>query len=291
MTKIFVIIFLQLFIITTCFADSQETVLPLTFSQNSSAFNVQIQGKTIPVILDTGDATDSITLSPEALKGIKVVFTGKQVCTGSSSGQDCMQSFIIPQIKIGSFVLQNVQGQLMPHIWGNAQGMIMTQAWKDGVVGLPLLKNFGVLIDYPNSRLVFTKNYQSPSGINLANWTKIPFVFDTNIATTAEINGTPVKLIWDTGTIPSCIKASIPIKADISECPDRYNIVIPQCKRIRSASFVVDNQKLENTWFIVRDMPEIPFDGFVGSNFFDNNLVFIDFKNNNLFIKPFQLIL
>lgn len=287
--KILLLLVIQL-LAMTCFAEANETTLPLTFSQDAPAITVEIQGKNIPLIFDTGDASDAITLSPEALQNLKVHFTGQQVCADSLSGKDCMQSFIIPELKIGDFVLQNVQGQLMPHIWGNDKGLVMTQAWKDGVIGLPLLKNFGVLIDYPNDEIVLTKNFQMPNIIDKEDWVKIPFTFDKNISTTAEINGSPLKIVWDTGAIPSSIRSDIPINANISECPDRYKIVIPQCKRIKTTNFTMSKQKLDNTWFIVRDMPQLPFDALLGSNFFANNLVFIDFKNNTLSVKTFMLI-
>src|SRR5689334_8855467 len=86
-----------LFISSTSWAASQ-TIVPLQFSQGMASANVVIQGKTIPLLLDTGASQTVIALSPSALQNLKVNFTGEQHCSRTVSGVVCMKGFIIPEI-------------------------------------------------------------------------------------------------------------------------------------------------------------------------------------------------
>lgn len=59
------------------------------------------------------------------------------------------------------------------------------------------------------------------------------------------------------------------------------------CQSISSLSFAsTDNAKLPNTWFRLTDIPShAPFDGLIGGNFFEKNLVYFDFDQHRIFVK------
>lgn len=122
------------------------------------------------MIFDTGAYKTEITLSPHALKDIHVTYTGKQHCFPAMDGQYCEKEFIIPELKIGDFVLKNVTGQLMPKLWGgHDEGFKATEASRDGVIGLALLSQFNILLDFPHSKAILVKQGASISGYDVKN--------------------------------------------------------------------------------------------------------------------------
>jgi hypothetical protein len=46
--------------------------------------------------------------------------------------------------------------------------------------------------------------------------------------------------------------------------------------------------KLPNNWFkVISTLPPIaPFNGLVGSNFYQNNLIYFDFDSHKIFVAP-----
>lgn len=268
-----------------CSAEPTQTTLPLKFSQDLPSTTIEIQGKTIPLLFDIGASNDAITLSPRALRGLNVRFTGGQTCAHTVSGRVCMKNFIIPELKIGDFTVQDIQGELMPKLWdNNNKGFIQTAAAKNGVIGLKLLQRFGILIDYSQAQVILTKNFVTPSNYNITDWTVIPFEFKGGISTQAQINGNDIRLVWDTGAVPSAIKTSALINIDTNPCPPNKNFGITNCRYIKTSRFTINNQSLNNTWFLVENIP-LPFGGLVGSNFFQENLVFINSQDKTLAIK------
>lgn len=101
----------------------QEAVLPLKFNTGNEVHglpscNIEIQGKNIPLILDTGASKYELALSRYALKNIKVIYHSKKECSKTISSQFCAETFTIPELKIGPFFLYNVKGIIMSKLWG-----------------------------------------------------------------------------------------------------------------------------------------------------------------------------
>jgi hypothetical protein len=274
---------------------NSHTSLPLLFNTGNpepyglpSAI-IEIQGKIIPIIFDSGASKSEITLSEYALKNLKVNFTGNQVCTTALDGRHCEEEFIIPEVKIGTFVLKNVKGTLMSELWGgDDKSFIPTEASRNGVIGYDLLEKFNVLLDYPHQQAILFQKGIRPTQYDFSQWIALPFT--DQLYTKVLINGKKMTLGWDTGSVPSIIKASAVLNLAKSACerdtPYGRN---KSCNRIVTETFETfpDKSKLPETWFRVRNIPaEAPFDGLMGSNFFMDNLVYFDFDNHKILIKP-----
>ncbi len=98
----FIILFLP------CFAIGDiKTTIPLSFNTgNPSPYGlpstkISIQGKTLPVIFDTGYSKGSIALTAKGLKGLKVKYTGSETCSMTMTEKVCSKDFIIPKVTIG----------------------------------------------------------------------------------------------------------------------------------------------------------------------------------------------
>lgn len=106
------------------------------------------------------------------------------------------------------------------------------------------------------------------------------------------LNGTPLVLRWDTGAIPSVIKANIAKNMYITTCPKHWSYHTgPNCQRLTTHTLTtMKGEKLPKTWFIVTDIPTAaPFDGLVGSNFYQDNLVYFDFDRKLIDVKNVKI--
>jgi hypothetical protein len=282
------IIFALLFISTQTLAgNSSTTTLPLELSSQDLPFTtIQIEGHKIPLIFDTGASKSSLVLNNELIKKwhLKTIPTAKKSCFHDCTGKKiCLKIDAIPEVKIGDFTLRNVPCQRMDELWGgHKEGFIWFEAARNGVIGLDLLRQFNVFIDYPRSQVTLMQLGQYPTQVDLKNWLQVPFKMTYGISTAAKINGTKVVLVWDTGANNSSIKSSVKIDAKKTSCADKDD---PSCQYFKTNAFQVDNKKLTQTKFFIQQA-QMPFDGFIGSSFFKEHIVFIDFKNNILFVHP-----
>ena len=279
---------------TSALAQPFETTLPLQFNTGDKndglpSTVITIQNKQIPIILDTGTIDTDIALSREALEGTQVYFTGKDSCYRSLNRYSCQQHFIVPRAQLGGFIVKNIRGMLMEKFWGsNNRHFKETQASHDGAIGLSLLSQFNLLLDYSHHKMVLVKQGHFPAGYDVKNWTRVPFVNRDGIVTYAKINGKLVTLLWDTGSVPSKIKQYFNFMRDSRVCNKKINYAISNCRYVVANHFSITRQALSPTWFLLDHIPSnIPFDGLIGSNFYEENLVFFDFKNHLIYVKGY----
>ncbi|RUQ92505.1 aspartyl protease family protein [Legionella septentrionalis] len=274
------------------YAEIKEAVLPLKFNTGNEihglpSCDIEIQGKKIPVILDTGASKYELALSRYALKNINVVYHPKKECSKTISAEFCAETFIIPELKIGPFFLHNIKGIVMSKLWGgNDANFKHTEASKNGVLGLRLLSRYGLLLDYANSQAILTQANIPPKDYDIMSWIKIPFIFQGGILTTAKINGEIKKLIWDTGANPSIIRATNLISKASRLCPRDAYYNESGCSLIKTQLFSINKEIIPNNWFMLSSLDKsIPFDGFVGSNYYEKNVLFFDFNNKFIYIQ------
>lgn len=271
-----------------------ESVLPLQFNSGNPApygvpsTSIIIQDKEIRLLFDTGAFKSEIVLSEQALRNIRVKYTGKQICFNAMDGEHCQKEFIVPEVKIGKFVIKNVTGTVMSKLWGgNEKGFQESEASRNGIIGLALLSKFNVLLDYSHAKVLLVKHDNMPLSYNIANWVSIPF--EKNLITHLTLNGKQLVFGWDTEAIPSVIKQSAVKEFQHSPCPKGAPYSKANYLSVQTASFTMGNKKLPNTWFKVVDIPSCaPFDALINSNFIKENLVYFDFKNHNIYIKKLK---
>lgn len=276
---------------------TNQTFLPLKFDTGNKAPNglpstiIYIEGKAISLLFDTGANKSELTLSRRALKGLNVKFTGKQICFKSFDGKHCEKEFIIPKVKLGNFELKNVKGTLMPKLWGGGGDNFMpTKASDNGVIGYNLLSKFNLLLDYPHAKVFLYKRGKRIAQFNFTRWINIPFT--EQLHTNVSVNGKKMVLQWDTGSVPSVIKATSVKNMQTAKC--RTNMSFGKdknCRRLIVNNFyTAKGIKLPTTWLLIRDIPSFaPFDGLIGSNFYRKNLVYFDFDHNEIYVKSINI--
>lgn len=271
-------------------AQQTQTSIPLRFDTgNPAPFGepstvITIQGKRMPILLDTGAEQSGLSLSPHALNHLKVKFTGKHKCFKAFDGKYCEKTFIIPEIKVGSFVVKNVKGITMSKPWGgNAEDFKETEASRNGVLGFSLLSKFNLLLDYPSSKAILIKRGEKPTDYDINKWIAIPFT--GHLTTHLYLNGQLRTFSWDSGAVPSVIRKSATDK--ITPCPDDAPYSKKNCLSVESKQLSTEeNVSLPNTYFKITNVPSYaPFDGLIGSNFYSENLVYFDFDKRLIFVN------
>lgn len=294
--KISLLTLLLLYLNCVAFAKPivDQSTLPLKFNTGNPApygwpsMVITIADRKLPIVVDTGAQKYQIALTSEALKNIPVKFTGNKICSTANTGKFCGDEFIIPEVHLGSFVVKNVTGVKMTKWWGgNDASFKATEASRNGLIGYPLLSKFNVLLDYPNAKLILIKPHAKPQHYSVDQWITIPF--QGHLLTKPNFNHKPITLSWDTGALPSVIKASYVDKISKKPCPTAAPYAKENCSSVQPNSFsTTEGKQLPGIWFMVVDnLPPItPFDGLVGTNFFANNPVYFDFDQKLIFVKP-----
>jgi hypothetical protein len=209
---------------------------------------------------------------------LKLLSSDKSKCFHDSTGKKtCLKTFIIPKLKIGEFTMHNVSGVMRDYMWGNKPepDFIYIDAYKNGVIGLNVWREFNLLIDYPHEQAVLMKHGVYPKNYDVKNWVKIPFeITKYGITTAAKINSVDTLLSWNTAANHSVIMQSTMKK--IARVPSEYLSFAPK-------KFTVGRMDVPSPELHIVD-EGFPFD-VIGSSYFTEHVVFIDFKNQYLFIQ------
>ena len=280
-----------LFAVNSYPADETEIILPLHFDKGSPlnsfpTVTIQIQNKKLPLVFDTGALHVSLALSKSVLNGLQVGYTSHKFCGYSFSERMCMEEFIVPEVKLDNFVMKGVRGGEMPYLWGKkSPGFDDTEAAKNGVIGLGLLNQFGLLIDYSKHIVILTPDYHLPTEYEGNNWMIVPF--ENPGFTDLYINSSRYKFGWDTGAIPSIIRLLPEIKDQAEPCPPDKAYNVNDCHYLNVNSLALeDGQSFPQTWFLLTKFPNyFKFDGLFGANFFEKHVVFFNFSHHEILIS------
>ncbi|MEM9242984.1 MAG: aspartyl protease family protein [Pseudomonadota bacterium] len=271
-----------------------QSVLPIQLNTgNPSPYGVPstdiyIQGKKIPVIFDTGTETAGVMLTKQALKTIKVNFTGKHICMSTATGdKQCYPEFIIPKLKLGDFILNNVKGLEQDNMKKFVKGHSIkyTAALKDGTIGYSIISQFNVLIDYRHRQITLYSKNSYPIEYTFSHWLHLPF---DHLYSVTYINHKASIIFWDTGTSPSIIAKDAVGNITPEKCLSVFNH--PDCQRFIPKMFTtMRGIPLPNTWFNIVNLPFKRYtDATIGTNFYLENEVFIDFGKNMIYIHPYS---
>lgn len=271
-----------------------EASLPLEFNTGNpapyglpSAF-ISIHGKTLPIIVDTGSSNAYLMLTRYALGNAPIKYTGHKMCFMAFDGKHCQPEFILSKVTIGNFNLTNVKASIMESLWGGVEekAFVSTEASRNGLIGLKLLEKFNLLLDFPHNRMILVQPGSKLTAYDTSKW--ISFPFGENLSTQLKINGKILHLDWDTGSVPSILKRDIAAYFSQKACPLKTSYGAAHCMRVETKTFTtLLNERLPKTWFMVQDIPQsAPFDGLIGSNFFRKNIVYINFDQHRIYVKP-----
>lgn len=272
------------------FAQSLEVTWDLTFDNgyNLPSVIMDFQDKKIPFILDTGSKS-ALHLPMALINKIpnKTENSEKLKFNDLTGDIKEVRSFIVDKLKLGSFIFNNVQ-VLEYKSWGLfiSSDLNKSNPEKKGidaeksVIGLGLFKDYVLNINYPENKITISDDIKISDDLN-KNWFSIPFHLNNYGLVINLFDGLKnYEMILDTGAAVSIIKEK-------SLSPFSKKLTIPKYNFRYTALEMADLDSVKVEAIIIDSLPDVfEPDGILGSNFFRENIVKIDFKNKQMWIQP-----
>ncbi len=251
-----------------------ETFLPREISR--PFVNAKIQGQSIKLLFDTGFEPAPIALKKELLDVLSVEHLDEKQCARDAFGhKKCSNLFLIKELILGDLVLKNVRGIVLDddNIFSNDD-----DPTKLGLIGLPLISEFNVLLNYPNNKIILSRA-PIQDDESLVEQSRLKFSLNGTIQTDLIIDGSVHKLLWDTGAF-SILSGQLINKMNQENCPVLLDENIKCLDTTYQKDFIYP---LQPTWFyLIPFSTELNVDGFVGSQYFHRYPVKMDFNKKEL---------
>jgi hypothetical protein len=260
--------------------------IPLRFEQGIPYITIETEAGKSELMLDTGANSVTIALSPEMMKGLEVRHVGRPHVLTSNYGSSIYRKFVLPEVSVGGLTYYNLlcDKDKLP-----TPGHV-----RKGMVGLALFKEFNVLIDYKEAKMILYRNNLYPKQEDVTTWQKIPFTaHNDGIMLQGVLQGTEreLTLVVDTGAVArgengesfnpmkgSSLKKIAGIHADEED----------GFKFLRAHDLIVGDVVIHSLNFIFVDQFEQPSSldgGTLGYDFFLKHKVFFDFGKMMMYIK------
>ena len=272
------------------FAQSQEVTWDLTFDNvyNLPTVIMEFQGEKIPLILDTGSKIDLHLPMALINKIPNKTENSKKLKFNDLTGDiKEVRSFIVDKLKLGSFIFNNVQ-VLEYKSWGLFMLNDRTKTDHDkeeinaekSLIGLGLFKDYVLTINYPENKITISDDIKVSDDLN-KNWFSIPFHLNNYGLVINLFDGLRnYEMILDTGAAVSIIKEK-------SLSPFSKKLTLPKYNFRYTALKMADIDSVKVEAIIIDSLTDLfKPDGLLGSNFFRENIVKIDFKNKQMWIQP-----
>ncbi|HEY3226125.1 MAG TPA: hypothetical protein VGK61_03895 [Planctomycetota bacterium] len=248
--------------------------IPLVLDRGMAWVDVNIAGRSFRLLLDLG-GFDTVALSPEALAGLAVSWTGRTRTTFSAMGDLARaREYILPALELGGVVFHELRGT-EDLLQGEKRAVK-----RPGYLGLGLLQRFNLIIDYPARELVLLwPDVSPPAEYRVEEWPSTEFAAGVNgVVATVEIDGSRRRLVWDTGASHCILKSGLQGSALVGK-EGQYSVCTPK-------SFEVGGHDFGAVEFVLLEFKQPPADGFIGYPFFGKHAVFVDFRSHRLAVRP-----
>lgn len=261
-------VFTILFISQICLGKNEPKyeILEIEITNNLPFIKLQIENQHAKCLLDTGARNQILVLSKDIIAGLTSIkpFSVKEKSMDVSGKEYIAKKYILPQFSIGdiSFLQLKLVEDTNWGVGGNSFD-------KDGVVGLELFTDKGIIIDYIKNKLVVVDG-KIPEEYDVYNWHQLTFKVDRNgVSIYTQIdNKATRRFILDTGSNVSLIKPSAV----------GSNEVIDDCACISPKNVMIGNLDIGGMLFYTYKFPpEFEPDGILGYNFLANKIIYIDF--------------
>ena len=271
--------------------ESTEVPIHFTSEDNSPSYayiDVLVNEVKLRVFIDTGHGYGTVSLPPSVLKELDVIYTGQTKENYDFKGDKYNSGqYLIPNIRIGSLVLNDLPGWEFFSRYDDLSGLI----------GLALLNQFNVLIDYPNRKFGLYRKDFYPDYLKSQGWTKVQLVPPLSL---------PVKLRNDEETFTFCLDTgviavdkekhsygTIRSESALGQLLQQNEILEPDPSEAEVLGKYSTNQlrtpcdyPLVPMDFMLVDYKYPKRDGFLGHNFFSKYSVFIDFTQGEIHLRP-----
>lgn len=255
--------------------------LPVTFSNaNIPLMEMEIAGNTYSVEVDLGSKFP-LALSKDLLGNLEKKPTGTATWRDAKGNSYESPSYSISKINLGSFVLTNVAVKEEREDFINS-----TTVWREkttpayskaGSIGRPLLEKTNLLLDFPHSAIIATNStsHLKNDGFNIEGMLKVPFEMGrTGMILHIETDIGTVKFSIDTGSSATVIRSDLLKNHD---CKTDWRGL----PFFTTSSFKIGGKEYGSLDLYPYELtPELnELDGFLGMDFLQNHVVYIDYPN------------
>jgi hypothetical protein len=251
---------------------AESVTVPLQFDGDFPVIIVRINGHKVPMTIDLMQVAP-VFLMQSAVDEIKPVVAVDNHAAADAPADSAAPLIKIQHIEIGGMMFSNVNGYI--HVRAPAT---QTSTTPQGVIGLPLLRSFKVILDYKHKSITFIRNSGSAGESDGCSGTTVPFIPEWHGApvTKAFTSLGDLVLVWDTGAARGVMRKKT---AD-----DLHATVSNQIVSLPHLNF--GTADLGAMDFHVVDYIQLPgTDGFIGDDFFANHVVCIDFPGTRLLVR------
>lgn len=261
--------------------------IPLRIVNGMPSLRLETQGKILDIYLDSGANQTTIALAPQIVKKLDVQYVKGTTLSASNYKLTRAKPFLLSEAKLGG-------GLFYRNLLCSQQTIEKQSPAKDsGILGLALLKEFNVLLDYNASKMVLYQHDGYPEGDGFTSWHKVPFIAHKyGILVTGTFTGSSQELtfLFDTGAVGrddantafNPMKGAALTKVESLSGEKKHGYTI-----IRSQDLVIGNIPLHSLNFVFVDAFTQPrsVDGFLGYDFLLKYKVFLDFGTSTMYLQ------
>lgn len=255
------------------------SVVPVEMVHSLPVVEVVMQDRHWRLIVDLG-GTDALSLSTSALRDLQVHFTGRHRHIFDAFGKLWRgREFVVAEIMLADLKLYGVRGYEIPDNRFNIpsnRGAEDVQL--DGYIGVDLLRQFNLLVDYPNNRLVLADHAAQPP-VMIDNWASSKFDNYAGVTSYITLDGQRRRANWDTGASHTVIR---PGRTGASWARWTYG----DYEAVTSPSLSIGGSDLGEFDLVLLDFRKPRVDVILGTNLFESRAVWFDFVQQEVAVEP-----
>lgn len=257
-----------------------HAALPVTLANGTPVVQMDLNGKTLPFVLDTGAST-SLHLTPEVAESLPgLAYTGRQRKSIDLAGKiHASDEFLVPALTVNGLPFAAMQGVILTP-WGLLLGEQKGLPANMSVLGLNFFADKRVVLDLPAGTLqISAGNGAAPP----AGWLAMPYErIDEGLLLHLADGKKTYRLVLDTAASVSIIKSSAAEAAShVEKCAFKLGPGRP-CRTITLS--LPGGKSISPLLMALPD--EFKADGILGTDFFQQMPVLFDLQHQMLYLRP-----
>jgi len=267
--------------------DCQELSIPIEFDpQGLPLVELNINDVTHKVLLDIGSSEGIHLPVTEIVKIPEVKYTGTSVKSSNIKGEVFdAKAFVISSLKINCATFTNMRGlELAPWAASIGEGNV-DEAAEQIVIGRGFFKGKKITINYSDKTLIIKNSSNKVTSSKAGNYTMPYRINKEGISIEMTSPNANYQMILDTGASNSIFVANkVSLKESLTTCD--YNLG-PNVKcEMYDSSLKVFGHDFQSSILLFPIDERFKMDGILGSDFFNNFIVEIDFLKKSIALTP-----
>ncbi len=242
---------------------------------------VDIQGIPLRLMVDTGYFAP-LSINSDVLDRLDVEFTGRKASRDMHGKIYLVRKFVLPELSLGELTLSNVPG---------VENLTSPSDF-DGTVGLELLRNFNLLLDYRGGRFTLLRKDCRPQELAEDGWFRYRGELSASFNVSLDGTNERYAIGLDSGCSYTTVDSDSPLgralRASLGE-DERYQAVNEAGEMLfvyPEVHLLLDGRyDLGPSTCVVTDIHPPIGDGFLGYDLFWNNTVFVDHEAGEIWLR------